>query len=93
LGMLDGRDPRAVCEALQVADAEVVVACTAPSRRGVPAAEVAAAVAASGGTSEVVDAVDEAVDRALSMASPEDMVLIVGSHTVVGRARGLLLRK
>jgi len=93
LGMLDGRDPRAVCEALQVADAEVVVACTAPSRRGVPAAEVAAAVAASGGTSEVVDAVDDAVDRALSMASPEDMVLIVGSHTVVGKARGLLLRK
>ncbi len=93
LGMLDGRDPVAVCEALHVADAEVVVACTAPSRRGVPAAEVAAAVAACGGTSEVVDDLDEAVDRALSMASPEDMVLIVGSHTVVGRARGLLLRK
>ena len=92
LGLLDGRDPRAVCEALGVADADLVVACTAPSRRGVSAAEVARAVGESGGTAEIVEDVTEAVDRAMSMAFPEDMVLIVGSHTVVGEARGHLVR-
>jgi len=93
LGMLDGRDPRAVCEALGVADAGIVVACTAPSRRGMPAAAVARAVQECGGVAEIVEDVNDAVDRALSMAGPEDMVLIVGSHTVVGEARGHLIPK
>ena len=92
LGLLDGRDPRAVCEALGVANADLVVTCTAPSRRGVSAADVARAVDESGGTAEIVEDVTEAVDRAMSMAFPEDMVLIVGSHTVVGEARGHLVK-
>jgi len=93
LGLLDGRDPRALCEALDVADAEMVVACTAPSRRALPAADLARAAEESGGTAEIVESVADAVDRALSMASPEDMVLIVGSHTVVGAARSHLIKK
>jgi len=87
VGLLDGRDPRAVCEALAVADADLVIACSARSRRGLPAHEIAEAARSAGAAVEVVVNVDEAVDRALALAGPEMMVLVVGSHTVVGEAR------
>ena len=90
LGMLDGRDPRAICEALGVSEAKLVVACSAPSRRGLPAEVVAQAVVDTGGSVEVVAEVDEAIDRAFAVADPDDMILVVGSHTVVGQARRLL---
>ncbi len=90
LGLLDGRDPRAICEALGVADAELVVACSAPSRRGLSAEVVAQAVAEAGGSAVIEHDVNDAVDRALAMADAEDMILVVGSHTVVGQARSLL---
>jgi len=90
LGLLDGRDPRAVSEALRVDEADLVITCSAPSRRALPAPVVADGVRSAGGKAEVVDQVGDAVDRALLLAGPQDMVLVVGSHTVVGEARGHL---
>ncbi len=87
IGLLDGRDPRAYCEALQVSTAEICIACSAPSRRSLPAESVAGAITEAGGTAEVVHEVEEAIERAYSLAGPENMIVVVGSHTVVGNAR------
>ncbi len=75
-------------EALRADEFDLVVCCTAPSPRGIPAAEVAAA-ARSIGCDQVVDAgsVERACDRALTDAQAEDAVLVAGSLYVVGDAR------
>ena len=91
LGMQDGRDPAALCRALGVSAAELVVACTAPTARGIPASEVAAAVESVGGSAEAVADVTAAVERARSLAGEEDLVVVVGSATVVGAARSVLV--
>lgn len=90
VGMQDGRDPRAVLEALDVAGAELVIACTAPTARGVPAAEVAAAAYSLGADSEAVVDVGAAIDRARSLATETDVISVVGSFTVVGAAKEAL---
>lgn len=91
LGMQDGRDPVALCGALEVADAELVVTCTAPTARGIRSADVAAAVVAAGGVAESATDVVEAFDRAAALAGEDDVIVVVGSATVVGEARTVLL--
>ena len=90
VGMQDGRDPRAVLAALDVTGAELVIACTAPTARGVPAAEVAAAARSLGAASEAVADVGAAIDRARSLATEADVISVVGSFTVVGAAKEAL---
>ena len=46
--MLAPRDPTSILEALDAATADLVIACTPPSPRGIPASEVATAAAALG---------------------------------------------
>ncbi len=48
IGMLQGRDPSAMLEALRPAGLRTVVACTAPSPRALPAASIAEAARALG---------------------------------------------
>ncbi|MGQ0616408.1 MAG: bifunctional folylpolyglutamate synthase/dihydrofolate synthase [Acidimicrobiia bacterium] len=87
IGLTQPRDAASMLEALDVADAALVVACQPDSPRAVPAAEVGAAAEALGTRAIVEPDVAAAVDRALRMASPQDAVLIVGSLYVVGAAR------
>jgi dihydrofolate synthase/folylpolyglutamate synthase len=70
----------------------MVIACTAPTPRGVPAGEVAAA-ARRAGCSEVlvVDTPAEACRLAVSRSHADDAVLVAGSIYVVGEARAALL--
>lgn len=90
VGMQDGRDPRAVLKALDVTGAELVIACTAPTARGVPAVEVSAAAHSLGADSEAVVDVGAAIDRARSLATEADVISVVGSFTVVGAAKEAL---
>jgi dihydrofolate synthase/folylpolyglutamate synthase len=90
VGLLAPRDPTPVLEALDAATADLVIACTPPSPRAVPAAEVGAAAAALGVPAEVIADVDRAVARAIDRAGADDAVLITGSLYVVGRARARL---
>jgi dihydrofolate synthase/folylpolyglutamate synthase len=90
VGVLAPHDPAPFLEALDAATADLVVACTPPSPRAVPASEVASAAAALGVAAEVVPDVDRAVARAIDRAGPDDVVLITGSLYVVGRARSAL---
>ncbi|MEQ8842486.1 MAG: Mur ligase family protein [Acidimicrobiales bacterium] len=86
IGMQDGRDPDAVLDALDAASYEVVVACTAPSRRGVDAEALAAAAQRVGANVDVVVDVAGAIDHAMSLAADDDLVVVAGSITVVAAA-------
>lgn len=90
MGLLQGRDPSAMLEAINATDAGFLVACTPASPRAIPAAEVAAAAERMGIPAEVVPSVDDAVQRALALATPDDLVLVAGSLYVVGAARSFL---
>lgn len=87
VGMQSGRDLVGVLDALEAQRAELVVACRAPTTRGVPAADVAAAARSIGATAVEVDDVGEALDRALDTADADDVVTVTGSFTVVGAAK------
>ena len=85
------REPTAMLEALRADEFDVVVACTAPSPRGVPAADVARAAVALG-CDEVLAADD--VGRACALAfegvDGDDAILAAGSLYVAGAARPAL---
>ena len=88
VGCLRGREPLAMLEALRADEFDLVITCTAPSPRGLPSADLAAA-ARQLGCDEVVEAgtVENAIDRALVDTVADDAILITGSLYVVGAAR------
>lgn len=90
VGLLDGRDPEVMLEALDARSASLVIACTPPSPRALPAQETATAARAFGVPVEVVADVSTAVDRAASVAADSDVILVTGSLYVVGAARQAL---
>jgi dihydrofolate synthase/folylpolyglutamate synthase len=70
-----------------------VVCCTAPSPRGLPGSEVAAAATAIGCDDvAVAETVERACDIALADASSDDAILVTGSLYVVGNARPHLIK-
>ncbi len=85
------REPTAMLEALRADEFDVVVACTAPSPRGVPVQDVARAAVALG-CDEVLAADDVAAACALAMqgADGDDAILAAGSLYVAGAARPAL---
>jgi dihydrofolate synthase/folylpolyglutamate synthase len=82
------RDPSAMLAALRADEFDLVIACTAPSPRGVDVAKVAAA-ARELGADEVLayDTVTEACAHAVRGADGDDAVLAAGSLYVAGEAR------
>ena len=93
VGMQSGRDVAGVLRALDAGRADLVVACTAPTARGIPASEVAAAAASVGAAVEVAEDVGEALEVALDRAGPADVVTVAGSFTVVGAAKVALAER
>ena len=87
VGVLDGRSPTELLEALGAAQAAEVVCCTPDSPRALPAADLAELVAALGGTSRIVPDVRAAVARAIDASAPGDAVIVTGSLYTVGAAR------
>lgn len=92
VGMQSGRDLVDLLEALGASNAKRVVACTAPTSRGVPAAELAAAASTVGATAEVCEDPAEALNRAQSLAASDDAIMLTGSFTVVGAAKAALTK-
>ena len=93
VGMQSGRDITGVLQGLEADRAERVVCCTAPTARGIPAPEIAAAAASLGVASEAVADVGEALDRALELADSTDVIAVTGSFTVVGAAKTALAER
>ena len=87
VGMQAGRDVRGVLRALEAEQAEMVVACTAPTTRGIAAAEIAASAASLGASCEQADSVSGALELVLGRAGADDVVIVAGSFTVVGAAK------
>lgn len=87
VGMLTGRDPATMLDALLTAGVRTVVACSPRSPRAMPADEVAAAAARLGMAVEVVADPGEAATAAVADAGPDDRVVVCGSLYVVADAR------
>ena len=90
LGMQDGRDPVAMAQALRVADYQLVATCTAPTARGIDAETLAAAVREVGGMADAVADVEAAFDHAYNQAGDDDLIVIAGSSSIVGRLKQLV---
>ena len=91
VGMLKSRDARELLGALRADEFDEVVCCTAPTPRGTPASEVAAAARAVGCEEvKVVEQPDSALAYAYRQMRAEDALLVAGSLYVVGAARPVL---
>jgi len=87
VGALGPREPAELLDELLPLAPDLVITCTAPSSRAVPAAELASLARRRGMVVDtVVDAV-EAVRRAVSVADEADLVLVTGSFYVLSAAR------
>jgi dihydrofolate synthase/folylpolyglutamate synthase len=91
VGMLSGRDPLRILEALRSGGVSEVIVCTAPSPRALPASELAGAAAEVGLAATIAPSVESAVEQAISAAGDSGMVVVAGSLYVVGEARELLV--
>jgi dihydrofolate synthase/folylpolyglutamate synthase len=92
MGCLRGRDPADLLRGLADRRLTHVVGCTAPSARGLPAEDVAAAAAGVGLRASAAGSVAEALEEAVSLVGTGDLVLVTGSLYVVGAARTILRR-
>ena len=87
------RDPGEMLAALRADEFDVVHACTAPSPRGVPGADIARAARALGCDEVYVhDDVEAACKAAMKFADSDDAILACGSIYVAGAAREPLRR-
>ncbi len=91
VGMLSGRDPAAMLEALRSAGVRSVVACTPDSHRALPADVVAEAAVSLGMEVAVVHRPADAVELVVGRAASEDRVVVCGSLYVVAEARRSLV--
>jgi dihydrofolate synthase/folylpolyglutamate synthase len=94
VGCLRGRDPVQLLSALRADEYDLVYCATAPSPRGLPAADLAAA-ARSIGCDDVIETatVTAACERAYDGASVDDAIVATGSLYVVGEARPYFIRR
>lgn len=82
------RDPGEMVAAIRADEFDVVHACTAPSPRGVPGAEIAKAARELGCDEVYVhDTVEAACRAAMRTADADDAILATGSIYVAGAAR------
>jgi len=91
IGVLAGRDPTAMLDALDVRSFDDVIVCTPPTARARPAAELAEAAATLGATARVADDVEHAVALSLAEAAPDDQLVVTGSIYLVAAARAHLV--
>jgi len=90
VGFLGGRNIEQVLDAMGARQAHLVIACTPPSPRAVPAADVVEVASNMGITAEAVPEIGEAIARARAVSDPDDVIVITGSLYVAGAARDAL---
>lgn len=87
IGMLRGRDPVEMLEAIDAARFDAVICCEPDWTRAVPADELAQAAASLGISAEVVVKPVDAFHRALAVTADEDLILVAGTHYIMGDLR------
>ncbi len=91
MGLLAGRCPVEMIEALGRGRVRLVVAAPPPSPRALAPQQVASAAGQLGLDSVVAATTAEAVEMALDEASEDEAVLVTGSLYLVGAARAMLM--
>ncbi len=86
-GMLVGKDPVEMLEAIGAHDFDAVIVTQPAWSRALPATEVAAAAATIGIDVEVIPDVAQAFARARSVTNDDDLVFVAGSLYVIGELR------
>ncbi|MEZ5406394.1 MAG: folylpolyglutamate synthase/dihydrofolate synthase family protein [Acidimicrobiales bacterium] len=87
VGMLSGKDPVEMLEALRADEFDAVICCEPDWSRAIPADEIARAASRLGLSVEVVKSPVEALHRALAVTAGDDLILVTGSIYVVGEVR------
>ena len=87
MGLLNGKDPVEMLEAVDAADFDAVIVCQPSWSRAISAVELANAAASLGISAEVVKDPVEAFRRARAVTSDDDLILVAGSMYVVGEIR------
>ena len=91
VGMMAERDARWMLESLAADHAEVVIVCTPPSPRGMPASELGAVAIDMGLDTEIVADPADAIERACMLATEDDLIFAAGSLYVAGAVRDAVL--
>jgi dihydrofolate synthase/folylpolyglutamate synthase len=87
LGILGGRDPVEMVNALELTPDDVVLTCAPDSPRALDPRELVAVLEPLGITATPSGDVASALDRALELAGDDDLVLATGSLYTAGDAR------
>jgi len=87
LGMMRERDPVSMLEAIGASRADLLIACSPPWVRALPADELGRAADTLDIEVEVIADVGEALARALALADENDAIFALGSLYVAGAAR------
>ena len=87
VGVLTGRDPESMLEALGAGTFDQIVACTPPTGRARPASEMAAAAITLGWPATAIEDVGDALDSIISTAEHDDQIVVTGSIYLVADAR------
>ena len=93
MGLLGGRDPSAMVDAIRPVGIDLLLVCRPRSPRAMDPAAVAEAAEAAGVPVEIVADPAVAVDRALAVTGDEDLLLVLGSFHVVGPARAHIMTR
>ncbi len=91
-GMLRGRDPVAMLQALADVSVDRVIACAPDSPRALEAQVVAEAARSLGLHAEIASSIEAACEQAIAAAGEDDLVVVAGSLYLAGAARGTLKR-
>ncbi len=89
VGLLQGKDPVEMLAAFGAPDFDAVICCEPDWSRALPAVEIAAAAESLGCSAEVVIKPVEALHRALAVTADDDLILVAGTHTIMGDIRPL----
>ena len=87
VGMLSGKDPVEMLEALGAADFDAIICCEPDWSRAIPAEQIARAATRLGLSAEVVKNPVDALHRAAAVTAADDLILVTGSIYVVGEVR------
>jgi dihydrofolate synthase / folylpolyglutamate synthase len=91
VGVLSGRDPMSMLDALDAGGFDEIVACTPPTGRARPAKELAEAADARGWPVTAIDAIGDALTSIVAGAAHDDQIVVTGSIYLVADARDWLL--
>ena len=93
IGLLTGRDPVTMLDAVDAQHFAEIITCTPPTARARPAGELAVAARSRGWPAVAIDDIGNALDHAIEHAAADDQIVVTGSIYLVADARAWLLAR